>query len=1363
MIAVLQVVSFNWIRRRLRLNRSMLYSLPGNVIVLNRAETILFASWIRDTLRSRERRPKKLEDLPGIDYAKLSQVIHEVFQTNRQVTIEYNYEDVHRAISFAPLAHGIFGQDAVICFSLDNTELQNARKDAEKYAAELKKNTRMWDILINFLPIHIYAKDIDDDFRYVFNNRTRCKFYGFGENELNGKTDFEFLPADFAARMRKEDEELVSRNDVQPQERSLDVKSWDGRLQHLRSIQRVFTDADGTRLILGTAMNITELEEVRIQLQQLNVKLQELLEQHSVLLDNMPSFVITKDVDHDFRIVSCNDACLKFVNLPLDAVVGKTDFDILKFEEDAEAMHAEDVHAVQVLRNRTEYHSTGHFHDPKGRDRIGKFYRKLIRTSDNRRILFTLFTDVTDLENAKREAEENADRFLLTLRSIGDGVITTDNDGFVTLVNPNAEKMLGCTQAETLGKPHSFYFKIVRTRDGLPAPSPLMEALRTGKVVEGEDQTVLLSADGTRYIIAASAAPIRTRSGAIAGAILVFRDVTEENNKREELRRAMASLENASDMARLASFRYEINSRKREGSSMIHTLWPEDENGEPLRAEDWIHPDDVQTFLRSVDTLVANRDPEETVQFSFRVGQTSSLRYYRAKVMLDLSNPKEPATVGILQDVTELTLNMLKLKDTQALWDAAINAIPIVFTVRDIDDDFRYLLCNHAFSSIYHRSTDEIIGRTDADIFRNDLIPEFADKIKRSNLAVNSSDAFEGEMVDGDGHRRYIKTVTRVIQSASGRRLLLAASSDVTDMQRLIQNQKAVNEILESILNEDDFDACIQRTIDSVGRLSGVSRICVLKHEEDGSRAHCVSEYIAPGHEGIKFHGRTLSRVRNVLDRTDDNRTFICSDASKIDWTNIGADDWKMAAKAIDLRGIFLSNIVCNGEIWGTAGFNFEGDGHKFTPDDETLLRATVHLIELILARRYARDVIMDALERAQAADRAKSFFIASVSHEIRTPLNSVIGFAELLREGGVSQTQEKEYLDAISSSANALLMLINDVLDLSKLEANQMQIIASFTDFKALCREVMLIFSFRAEENGNKLALDLPDFPELEIDNIRVRQILINLLGNAVKFTKKGVITLSASFRPETDDTGTLSFSVRDTGIGISEDDQKKLMEPFVQLSKLRGTNAVNNGTGLGLSISKRLAVCMNGSLSCSSVLGEGSTFTVTLNAVRYRQAEHSAETPAAAVQAPSIGRDISELRVMVVDDVPMNLRVVKAIFHKIGLKDVVTAGSGREALDYLDRNMVDIILSDMWMPEMNGAEFSAAVKRDPRLAHIPIVAQTADVETRGNFDMSNFDAILLKPVTKEKLTNMIERVMKLGRHSDDPDDKDGGLIDLG
>ena len=1361
-LSVLQIIYFSWIRRRLRTSRNMLYSLPGRVIVLNRAETILFASWLKEG--QREKAPKKLEQIIGIDYPKLSQTIHEVFQFGKQLTIEYNYEDVHRAMSFAPLERDVFGQDAVICFSLDNTELQNARRQAERYSAELKKNTRMWDILINFLPIHIFAKDIDDDFRYVFNNRTRCMFYGAGESELNDKTDFDFLPRELAERLRKYDLEFVANPESGQQDFNVDVKTWDGGVQHLRCIQRIFTDEDGTRLLLGTAVNITELEEAHLQLQQLNAKLQELLQQHSILLDNMTSFVLTKDIDNDFRIVSCNEACRRFLNKPMADVIGKNVFEVLMSRKNAEEIYAEDLRAVKALERSSEYHTTGTLLDRNGQIRIGSFVRKLILTSENHRILFTLFHDVTDLENAKLEAEESADRFLLTLRSIGDGVITTDSQGIITLINPNAEEMLGCRQADVLGKSHTDFFRIVHERTGKPVPSPLMDALRSGEVAEGADLTDLVSASGRRFHIAANAAPIRARSGEITGAILVFRDVTEERNKREELRVAMTNLENASDMARLASFRYEIKSRKRTGSSLLSTLWPNDENGEPMRFEDWVYPDDVEVFAREVGPLERSCNHGESVTFSFRVGQTSSLRYYRSMATVD-SSQGEPVIVGILQDVTELTLNMMKLKDTQALWDAAINAIPIMFTVKDVDHDFRYLLCNNAFANNFNLSPREIVGHTDREIFRNENVLDFSKRMNNPSLDVNAEESFEEEFQDANGHLRYIKTVTRVLQDASGRRLLLAASSDVTDMQKLIRNQKLFNELLEDIISEDDFDECIRRTLENVCRLLGASRGCLIRHEDEGSKAHCVSEFIEPahGHADVKMFGRTLTRIRGILENTEDKRMFVCSDIGSIDWTVV-KEDWHRAAIALDLRAIFLSNIICNGGIWGTVGFSFEGIDHTFTDNDVSLLNATVHMIELVLARKRAQTLIMDALARAQTADKAKSFFIASVSHEIRTPLNSVIGFAELLREGGVSKSQQKEYLDAISSSANALLMLINDVLDLSKLEANQMQIITAFTDFNALCREILLIFTFRAQENGNQLVSDVPDdLPELDVDNIRIRQILINLLGNAVKFTKKGTITLHVSFTPDSPETGTLKCAVSDTGIGITEEDQKKLMEPFVQLSRLRGTNAVNNGTGLGLSISKRLAVCMNGELTCTSRIGEGSTFAVTLNAVRYRRRTSAEKAQKALPAAASIARDVKSLSILVVDDVPTNLRVARALFNKIGFSNILTAESGREALGILEKQQVDLILSDMWMPEMNGAQFSAAVKQNPRFSHIPIVAQTADVETTGNFDMSNFDAILLKPITKEKLSNMVRRIMEDGDGRADAGGQRAAPINLG
>jgi len=835
---------------------------------------------------------------------------------------------------------------------------------------------------------------------------------------------------------------------------------------------------------------------------------------------------------------------------------------------------------------------------------------------------------------------------------------------------------------------------------------------------------------------------------------VAYREMKENSEtiekQRLDLERKQEDLEGASEIARLASFHYEIYSHKRTGSSQINELWPVDENGEAIPEEQWVHPEDLPVFKENINSLIGKNVANETVQFSFRVGPTNNIRYYRMKVKLDLSKPGAPMVTGIMQDVTELAVNMLKLKETQALWNAAINAIPIMFTVKDMDDDFRYLLCNNAFVKDFNFSPDEIVGKTDHEIFHDDTILGYADQINSSTTGTDGLMEIEGELEDGNGNLRYIKTLMRVFKDARGHRLLLSAASDETAIHTLIENQRVVNQMLADIIGEEDFDLSIQRTLETVGKILGASRGSLMKHEEDSPMVQCVSEYVEPTHPFANFRNlnRSFSRTGGFMGDTKDNRMFICSDVRSTDWTKV-SERMHQAAIRFDLRAIFLSNIIVKGKIWGTIGFNFEGVDHTFTENEITLLRSTAHMIEVILARKHAQSLIMDALAHAQAADKAKSFFIASVSHEIRTPLNSVIGFAELLREGGVSKDQEKECLNAISSSANALLMLINDVLDLSKLEANQMQIITAFTDFNALCREVLLIFMFRAQENDNKLVSDVPeDLPELDVDNIRIRQILINLLGNAVKFTKNGTITLHVSFTPDPDsvDTGTLKCAVSDTGIGISEDDQKKLMEPFVQLSNLRGTNAANNGTGLGLSISKRLATRMNGELTCTSTLGEGSTFTVTLNSVRYRakvvRPDETQPKPQIEVEKP-VAHDVKTSRILIVDDVPMNLRVAKALFNKIGFGNVFTAESGKEALALLDKQPVDLILSDMWMPEMNGAQFATEVKNNPGFAHIPIVAQTADVESSGNFDMSHFDAIILKPLTKEKLSNMVKHII--------------------
>ena len=263
-----------------------------------------------------------------------------------------------------------------------------------------------------------------------------------------------------------------------------------------------------------------------------------------------------------------------------------------------------------------------------------------------------------------------------------------------------------------------------------------------------------------------------------------------------------------------------------------------------------------------------------------------------------------------------------------------------------------------------------------------------------------------------------------------------------------------------------------------------------------------------------------------------------------------------------------------------------------------------------------------------------------------------------------------------------------------------------------------------------------MPPLPEMELDKLRVRQVLFNLIGNAVKFTCEGSVTLKAEYQPDHDGTCEFTFLVIDTGPGIAPEDQARLMEPFVQLSRIRGAAAGNSGTGLGLTISRRLIEKMGGTLWLKSEPGRGSVFGATLRHIRISKERKPAEP--SEDKAPACGR-ASALSILIVDDVAMNLKVMKALCRKAGIEKIETALSGKEALALLEAHSFDLVLTDMWMPEMNGAELASRVRAIPAASGITIIAVTADTESHSNFDMSGIDGILMKPVSLDKLKKLL------------------------
>ena len=387
-------------------------------------------------------------------------------------------------------------------------------------------------------------------------------------------------------------------------------------------------------------------------------------------------------------------------------------------------------------------------------------------------------------------------------------------------------------------------------------------------------------------------------------------------------------------------------------------------------------------------------------------------------------------------------------------------------------------------------------------------------------------------------------------------------------------------------------------------------------------------------------------------------------------------------------------------------------------------------------ARHLAK--LENALERARAAEKARSMFFSIVSHDIRTPLNAILGYSELLQYGIKDQNERDEALKSIRSSGATLLELVNDVLDLAKMDSGKMTFHPAPVRLSRLTDEVFSSFRLAAKEKGIELVDRTTEVPTVLLDEHRFRQILFNLVGNAVKFTEHGSITVAASYSGTT-----LEVSVADTGCGIAPDMLTRILDPFVQVQDPSHAADRASGTGLGLSICRSLVKTMGGELLVESELGKGSRFSAVIPNVAVGEEEDVEEKPAAGPKAPAAAKKLPK-RVLVVDDSPVNRAVLTAFLKRAGIVSIGHANDGAEALATLDSAIragrpYDFVLSDLWMPNMNGVEFVEKLRADARFDRLPCFALTADTEFRRDARTELFTGILLKPMTYAKLVEAL------------------------
>ena len=589
----------------------------------------------------------------------------------------------------------------------------------------------------------------------------------------------------------------------------------------------------------------------------------------------------------------------------------------------------------------------------------------------------------------------------------------------------------------------------------------------------------------------------------------------------------------------------------------------------------------------------------------------------------------------------------------------------------------------------------------------------------------------------------------------------LTAMTDISQIKKTEMALRKLNDILnhliamaKNFLNAPltQKNEMIDLTLESMGQLINADRAYVFSYDFDKQIMRNTHEWCNNGisSEIENLQELPLSLFPEWLDNHTKGKINLIKSVSKL-------PDGPLK-EVLEPQGIkslvtipMMQNKICKGFV----GFDIVRYEHEFPQDEIKLFRVFTELIgnfetRIIIEQQLAEMNIRQAqlLVEAEKASKAKSMFVANMSHEIRTPLNAILGYAQIMdRECGTCEKKTRG-LSVITKSGEHLLELINNILESIKSDVHEIHLMSVAFNIKQMICEVCAIFSQRPDARSIEISSHFSNnFPDIiQADKGKIRQILFNLIGNAVKFTEKGEISVIASVKDDTQEQFTLSIAIQDTGYGISEDYLHLIFKPFEQSESGYITG---KGTGLGLPLSRRYARALGGDISVSSKISSGSTFTFYFIATKM-QSEKTI-TKKQSIDKVS-GR---KNKLLIVDDDNLSREMLCAMLENTGF-EIVTSQSGKEAIDKILTTCFDAVLLDKSMPEMDGFDTIHHIRKMPMGKHVPIIVVTANIQINHEIVKSQGgNAYISKPVYREKLLETIQKLTDISYHYCDDNEK--------